>query len=115
MSRGFRQDLELQPLSESEPGGDQGRGQGHGGQGQGEKERGRPSSATMTAGPAMDLFRSEEMQLVQMIIPAESAHSTVTFLGDLGLLQFKDVRLPFMPGLQQQPGSFRCTPHVALT
>ncbi|PON77412.1 ATPase, V0 complex, subunit 116kDa [Trema orientale] len=40
--------------------------------------------------PPMDLFRSEAMQLVQLIIPIESAHLTVSYLGDLGLLQFKD-------------------------
>ncbi|XP_024392930.1 V-type proton ATPase subunit a3 isoform X2 [Physcomitrium patens] len=47
---------------------------------------------------AMDLFRSEEMTLVQLIIPAESAHDTVTYLAELGLLQFKDLnpeRSPF--------------------
>ena len=42
--------------------------------------------------PPMDLFRSEAMQLVQLIIPIESAHQTVSNLGDLGLIQFKDVR-----------------------
>ncbi|KAI3959112.1 hypothetical protein MKX01_023788 [Papaver californicum] len=41
--------------------------------------------------PSMDLFRSEPMQLVQLIIPIESAHKTVCYLGDLGLLQFKDL------------------------
>ncbi|XP_021286533.1 V-type proton ATPase subunit a3 [Herrania umbratica] len=41
--------------------------------------------------PPMDLFRSESMQLVQLIIPIESAHRTVAYLGDLGLLQFKDL------------------------
>ncbi|XVE67023.1 hypothetical protein DITRI_Ditri08aG0127000 [Diplodiscus trichospermus] len=41
--------------------------------------------------PPMDLFRSEPMQLVQLIIPMESAHLTVSYLGDLGLLQFKDL------------------------
>ncbi|PON80789.1 ATPase, V0 complex, subunit 116kDa [Parasponia andersonii] len=40
--------------------------------------------------PPMDLFRSEPMQLVQLIIPIESAHLTVSYLGDLGHLQFKD-------------------------
>jgi V-type H+-transporting ATPase subunit a len=40
----------------------------------------------------MDLMRSEAMQLVQVIIPAESAHLTVSYLGDLGFIQFKDVR-----------------------
>lgn len=43
--------------------------------------------------PPMDLFRSEPMQLVQIIIPIESAHLTVSYLGELGLLQFKDVRI----------------------
>lgn len=41
--------------------------------------------------PTMDLFRSEPMQLVQLIIPIESARRTVFYLGDLGLFQFKDV------------------------
>ena len=46
--------------------------------------------------PAMDLMRSEEMQLVQLIIPMESGHRTVSYLGDLGLFQFKDViAIPF--------------------
>lgn len=39
----------------------------------------------------MDLLRSEPMQLVQLIIPMESAYRTVSYLGDLGLFQFKDV------------------------
>uniref|UniRef100_A0A453D4I0 Uncharacterized protein n=1 Tax=Aegilops tauschii subsp. strangulata TaxID=200361 RepID=A0A453D4I0_AEGTS len=43
--------------------------------------------------PPMDLLRSEAMQLVQVIIPAESARLAVSNLGDLGLLQFKDVRI----------------------
>jgi V-type H+-transporting ATPase subunit a len=42
--------------------------------------------------PPMDLMRSEAMQLVQVIIPAESARLAVSNLGDLGLVQFKDVR-----------------------
>lgn len=41
--------------------------------------------------PPMDLLRSEAMQLVQIIIPIESAHRTVSYLGELGLLQFKDL------------------------
>ncbi|XP_010531458.1 PREDICTED: V-type proton ATPase subunit a2 [Tarenaya hassleriana] len=41
--------------------------------------------------PPMDLMRSEPMQLVQLIIPVESAHLTVSYLGDLGLVQFKDL------------------------
>ncbi|AQL08022.1 V-type proton ATPase subunit a3 [Zea mays] len=47
--------------------------------------------------PPMDLMRSEAMQLVQVIIPAESAHLTVSYLGDLGLLQFKDLNAEKSP------------------
>lgn len=39
----------------------------------------------------MDLMRSEKMSLVQLIIPVESAHRAVSYLGELGLLQFRDV------------------------
>ena len=31
------------------------------------------------------------MQLVQLIIPAEAAHDTVYHLGEVGLLQFRDM------------------------
>ncbi|KAL0436484.1 UNVERIFIED_CONTAM: V-type proton ATPase subunit a1 [Sesamum radiatum] len=41
--------------------------------------------------PAMDLMRSEKMMLVQLIIPVESAHRAVSYLGELGLLQFRDL------------------------
>ncbi|KAJ7978504.1 V-type proton ATPase subunit a [Quillaja saponaria] len=47
--------------------------------------------------PPMDLFRSEPMQLVQLIIPIESAHLTVSYLGDLGLVQFKDLNADKSP------------------
>ena len=40
---------------------------------------------------SMELFRSEPMQLVQMIVPAEAAHDTVTALGEVGLVQFRDL------------------------
>ena len=41
--------------------------------------------------PPMDLMRSEKMTFVQLIIPVESAHRAVSYLGELGLLQFRDV------------------------
>lgn len=41
--------------------------------------------------PTMDLLRSEPMQLVQLIIPIESAHRSISYLGDLGFFQFKDL------------------------
>ena len=34
------------------------------------------------------------MSLVQLIVPTEVAHDTVAELGELGNVQFKDVRLP---------------------
>lgn len=45
----------------------------------------------------MDLFRSEPMQLVQIIIPIESSHKTISYLGDLGLVQFKDLNADKSP------------------
>ncbi|KAK7352285.1 hypothetical protein VNO80_17705 [Phaseolus coccineus] len=39
----------------------------------------------------MDLLRSEPMQMVQSIIPIESAHRFISYVGDLGLFQFKDI------------------------
>ncbi|KAK9286858.1 hypothetical protein L1049_015264 [Liquidambar formosana] len=47
--------------------------------------------------PPMDLFRSEPMQLVQLIIPIESSHLTVSYLGDVGLIQFKDLNADKSP------------------
>ncbi len=38
------------------------------------------------------LFRSAAMSLIQLYIPAEVAYNTVTELGELGNVQFKDVR-----------------------
>jgi len=47
--------------------------------------------------PRMDLLRSEEMNLVQLIIPVESAHDSISYLGQLGLLQFKDLNADKSP------------------
>ncbi|GAB4837861.1 V-type proton ATPase subunit a2 [Ancistrocladus abbreviatus] len=47
--------------------------------------------------PPMDLMRSEPMQLVQLIIPIESAHLTISYVGDLGLIQFKDLNAEKSP------------------
>ena len=44
--------------------------------------------------PPMDHMRSEKMCFVQLIMPAESSRLAVTYLGELGLLQFKDVSAP---------------------
>lgn len=53
----------------------------------------------------MDLFRSEEMNLAQLIIPVESAHHTMTYMGELGLFQFKDLnsdKSPFQRAYAKQ-------------
>ncbi|KAK4606218.1 hypothetical protein RGQ29_000473 [Quercus rubra] len=47
--------------------------------------------------PPMDLMRSEKMTLVQLIIPAESSHRAITYLGELGLLQFRDLNADKSP------------------
>lgn len=41
--------------------------------------------------PPMDLMRYEKMTFVQLIIPVESANRAVSYLGELGIAQFKDV------------------------
>jgi V-type H+-transporting ATPase subunit a len=37
------------------------------------------------------LFRSETMSLIQLYIPSELAHPAVSELGELGMIQFKDL------------------------
>ena len=39
---------------------------------------------------------SEQMSLVQLFVPTEVAHDTVSELGELGNVQFKDVRTQFL-------------------
>lgn len=43
------------------------------------------------------LFRSAEMSLIQLFIPSEVAHATVTELGQLGNVQFKDLNPDVTP------------------
>ena len=38
------------------------------------------------------LWRSEPMQLVQLFVQIEAAHYTVDELGQIGVVQFRDVR-----------------------
>ncbi|GKV26147.1 hypothetical protein SLEP1_g35498 [Rubroshorea leprosula] len=47
--------------------------------------------------PPMDLMRSEKMTLVQLIIPVESAHRSISYLGELGLFQFRDLNADKSP------------------
>lgn len=41
--------------------------------------------------PPMEFLRSEKMSFVQLIIPVESAQRAISYLGELGLVQFKDL------------------------
>ncbi|KAH7560970.1 hypothetical protein JRO89_XS10G0152400 [Xanthoceras sorbifolium] len=45
----------------------------------------------------MDLMRSEKMTFVQLIMPAESARRAISYLGELGLLQFRDLNADKSP------------------
>ncbi|XP_004291813.1 PREDICTED: V-type proton ATPase subunit a3-like [Fragaria vesca subsp. vesca] len=45
----------------------------------------------------MDLFRSEPMQLVHLIIPIDSSRRAISYLGELGLFQFKDLNAEKSP------------------
>ncbi|GJY96051.1 V-type proton ATPase subunit A3 [Tanacetum coccineum] len=45
----------------------------------------------------MDLMRSEPMQLARVIIPVESAHRVISYLGEVGLFQFKDLNMEKSP------------------
>ena len=44
---------------------------------------------------ATKITGSEQMSLVQLFVPTEVAHDTVAELGELGNVQFKDVRFHF--------------------
>lgn len=37
------------------------------------------------------MFRSEEVALVQLLLPTASAYNCVSQLGELGLVEFRDV------------------------
>ncbi|KAL6011109.1 hypothetical protein ACLOJK_001553 [Asimina triloba] len=61
--------------------------------------------------PPMDLLRSEKMSFVQLIMPVESAHRAVSYLGELGLLQFRDVR--FLASLFLHAVGIRCWKEIS--
>lgn len=55
------------------------------------------------------LFRSEEMELAQMYLQQEAAFSCVIELGELGLVEFRDVSEYFDVDLQVWPFSVSLT------
>lgn len=44
-----------------------------------------------------ELFRSEEMTLAQLFLQSEAAYCCVSELGELGMVQFRDVSSLFKP------------------
>jgi hypothetical protein len=50
----------------------------------------------VTASDKMSIFRSEEMVLCQLFLQSEAAYACVSELGELGLVQFKDVSFAFL-------------------
>jgi V-type H+-transporting ATPase subunit a len=44
-----------------------------------------------------ELWRSEEMQLVQLFVQIDAAHDTVDELGKLDVIEFRDVSLHLLP------------------
>ncbi|CAL5424271.1 unnamed protein product [Camellia sinensis] len=52
--------------------------------------------------PPVDLIRSEKMVFFQLIMPFESAQRTISYLGELGLLQFCDTSIVCL--LEEGPG-----------
>merc|ERR1711874_872272 len=50
-----------------------------------------PSPPPPPSSPAGSLFRSEEMSLCQLFLQAEAAYACVSELGELGLVQFRDL------------------------
>ncbi|RKP36577.1 hypothetical protein BJ085DRAFT_41280 [Dimargaris cristalligena] len=50
-----------------------------------------PLYKTSPNGAKSSLFRSEEMTLIQLYIPAEIAKPTVSELGELGAVEFRDL------------------------
>ncbi|KAG1868845.1 V-type ATPase, V0 complex, 116kDa subunit family [Suillus tomentosus] len=55
------------------------------------------------------LFRSEQMSLMQFLIPTEVAHDTVAELGELGNVQFKDLNPAVNPFQRSFVGEIRRT------
>ncbi|KAI0042444.1 ATPase V0/A0 complex subunit [Auriscalpium vulgare] len=59
------------------------------------------------------LFRSEPMSLVQLFVPAEVAHDTVSELGELGNVQFKDLNPDVNPFQRSFIGEIRRVDEMA--
>lgn len=58
-------------------------------------------------------FRSEQMSLVQLIIPTEVAHDTIAELGELGDVQFKDLNPDVNPFQRSFVGEIRRVDEMA--
>ncbi|KAH9935813.1 H+-ATPase subunit [Amylocystis lapponica] len=59
------------------------------------------------------LFRSEQMSLVQLIVPTEVAHDTIAELGELGNVEFKDLNPDVNPFQRSYVGEIRRVDEMA--
>ena len=50
-----------------------------------------------------DLWRSQEMQLLSLIIQNDTAHDVISKMGELGLVDFRDVSLHPAPRAAPSP------------
>lgn len=63
------------------------------------------------------LWRSQEMEMIQMIVQNDSAHVIIEALGKLGICEFRDVHRPRSSNRRaqlsrvypQQPRAWRCS------
>ena len=59
-----------------------------------------------------DLWRSQEMQLLSLIIQNDTAHDVISKMGELGLVDFRDVSLHPAPRAAPSSQTLRSRPFI---